>query len=1033
MSFDEEQLNGRIASLIRRRTRDIGWHVREEARGVLMDHKLGKPDVVIRRGEAPPVIIENEYAPGSTLEQDCLSRLGLTLEPHEGGKGGLVSVVFALRSPDELRTCEDGDEAESRLQHGVDLEFAVYRGNRVRHTRFPRSGFLRGDIRDLIGFIKPASIPEDIVARAADTLTRGANEAAAILVRHSERVNFGVKLGDTLRQPWPGITEIPNTKAELKQADADAEARSQTAKMCATMLINAIAYQQNLSGHHDDIEDLGTVREVRGRGELSKSLVLEEWRRILDINYWPIFHIARTLLLVLPNEAVSEIMPGMLDTADRIQVAMRQNDVAGIVFQRLIADRKTLKTYYTRPESTVLAAHLGIPDDIDWGDTETVRNYRIADYACGTGGLVLAAYQRVRDLHSAHGGDPNRLHSYMMEHSLTACDIMPAAVHLSSSLLSSVVPGETYRGTRHILYPFGGVKHSNRRGELVKDSDGNPVLERDANGDPIVYIGSMELLDLTSTKQQVVLPINEQMALGAGGERRPIEVDMVPMSQDLVIMNPPFTRPTKHAPFNADDHVDPRNPAFAAFGTSDEEQKAMKRKERTMGRNTISDGNAGLGATFTAIADNMVKPGGCIALILPTSAMIGGSYDSHKKQAYSWQPLRDMLYESYDQITVVSIAQPRKKDSAFSADSDYADCIVVARRATMSNRLRVAHFVNLKSRPDTALEAQEIARAIKNAVRLLRKPGAIQQIYVGDEAVGYVSLDELQPLRKWTSIRVSEPTLAFRVRRLARGNLNLPQRECEVDVPVVPIGDIATIGPIARDITGNCRGPFKKVNGYNAFKEYPMLWGHPPPGKRSADVKQDRMLAQPDSYGVIKDGHDADAARIWESANHLHINSIFQFTSNETVASWTLQKSLGGRAWPTLMLSNVDHEKALCVWLNSTLGMASYWLESNRSQDGRGQSSVTAMQDIPVVNVTALTPKALASAVAIFDDTREQVLLPANEAYRDPVRQDLDRRILTEVLRLDVQTVEQLAILRNQWCAEPTVTGTKKTGIRFNM
>ena len=232
----------------------------------------------------------------------------------------------------------------------------------------------------------------------------------------------------------------------MKQANANADARSQTAKMCATMLINAIAYQQNLSSHHDDIEDLGTVREVRGRGEISKSLVLEEWRRILDINYWPIFHIARMLLLVLPNEAVSEIMPGMLDTADRIQAAMRQNDVAGIVFQRLIADRKTLKTYYTRPESTVLAAHLGIPDDIDWGDTETVRNYRIADYACGTGGLVLAAYQRVRDLHSAHGGDPDRLHSHMMEHSLTACDIMPAAVHLSSSLLSSVVPGETYEG-----------------------------------------------------------------------------------------------------------------------------------------------------------------------------------------------------------------------------------------------------------------------------------------------------------------------------------------------------------------------------------------------------------------------------------------------------------------------------------------------------------------------------------------------------------------------------------------------------------
>ena len=55
-------------------------------------------------------------------------------------------------------------------------------------------------------------------------------------------------------------------------------------------------------------------------------------------------------------------------------------------------------------------------------------------------------------------------------------------------------------------------------------------------------------------------------------------------------------------------------------------------------------------------------------------------------------------------------------------------------------------------------------------------------------------------------------------------------------------------------------------------------------------------------------------------------------------------------------------------------------------------------------------------------------MLPANEAWRDSARQELDRRLLTEVLDLDDEAVEQLAILRNQWCREPTVTGTKKTG-----
>lgn len=1032
MPYEEEQLNGRIASIIRRLTRDLGWDVREEVKGAFIEERLRKPDIVILRGDAPPVIIENEYAPGATLERDCLSRLGRTLEPNEVGGGGKVSVVFALRSPGLLRDCVNGDEADKMLRDGVELEFAVYREKQKSHSRFPKSGFLRGDVRDLVNFIKPASIPEDIVTKAADALTHGANVAAAILIRHSKRTNFGVKIGETLRQPWPATNDIPNTKADLRQAKADAEARMQTAKMCATMLINALAYQQNLSNHHANIDDLSTVHDRRG-GELNKSLVLREWRKILDINYWPIFHIARELLLDLPTEAVSEMLPGMLDASELIQAAMRQNDVAGIVFQRLIADRKTLKTYYTRPESTVLVAHLGIHDDVDWSDPEAVKNYRIADYACGTGGLVLAAYQRVRDLHRAHGGLPDELHPYMMENSLTACDIMPAAVHLSSSLLSAVAPSETYEGTRHMLFRFGGEKRKDRRGKTVRDADGNPVLERDANNRPVVHIGSLELLDLKSTKRQVVLPISKQMALGAAGERRPIEVDMDPMNQDLVIMNPPFTRPTKHAPFNPEGHVDPRNPAFAAFGTSDEEQKAMKRKERELGRKTISDGNAGLGTTFAAIADNMVKSGGRIALILPTSAMMGGSYDAAKVQAYSWQRLRSLLHGRYDEIVVVSVAQPAPADSAFSADSNFADCVLFARRSTgIPPQSKSAHFVNLRSLPSNQLEAQETARAVKRAIRKATRNGSYQDITIGDEVMGFVSLEAIHPLKKWTAVRLLDPTLASRARKLAQGELNLPQRAIPIEIPMCDMGAIGRVGPMDRDITEGTRGPFRKVNGASSVDEFPLLWALAPVGKKQAGRLKNTMLTAPDSHGLVKDGRTEDATRLWRDAANLHVNALFRFNANSTAAAFTVRRSLGGRAWPPFVAANVDQEKALCVWLNGTLGMISFWMESNRTQGGRGVTGVTAIPSIPVLDVRALTPEALEAAVAIFDDLQKQVMLPANEAYRDPVRQELDRRILTEVLGLDDEAVEQLAILRNQWCAEPTVTGTKKTSIQFN-
>ena len=150
------------------------------------------------------------------------------------------------------------------------------------------------------------------------------------------------------------------------------------------------------------------------------------------------------------------------------------------------------------------------------------------------------------------------------------------------------------------------------------------------------------------------------MVLGATEERRAIEVDMPQLSQSLVIMNPPFTTPTNHAA----DHAKPGNPAFAAFNTTQAEQKAMAAKTKKLSKGTIGDGNAGLGSQFTAIAHNMVKPGGHIALFLPLSAMLGGS---NSPSAKSWMKLRGLLAEQYNDIIVVSIAQNKDIDSSFSS------------------------------------------------------------------------------------------------------------------------------------------------------------------------------------------------------------------------------------------------------------------------------------------------------------------------------------------------------------------------------
>ena len=203
------------------------------------------------------------------------------------------------------------------------------------------------------------------------------------------------------------------------------------------------------------------------------------------------------------------------------------------------------------------------------------------------------------------------------------------------------------------------------------------------------------------------------------------------------------------------------------------------------------------------------------------------------------------------------------------------------------------------------------------------------------------------------------------------------------------------VGPLHRDIASGAqepdRGPFTKHNGADSGTEWPFLWNR--------DSKnQQGMAVAPDSHGIIKSGKEDAAQAIWQWASHLHISNECRFNSSPTCAVYTEQKSAGGRAWPNFRMQTPEMEKAACVWLNGTLGLITYWINSNRSQSGRGGTTVTAIPNIPSLDVTKLGAERLQAAVSIYGDLCQKPMLPANEAWRDPVRQELDRRLLTEVL-----------------------------------
>ena len=865
----ESQLNGRIATLLGRMA--SRWNVRGENKGAFQGNQK-QPDILVTQTGAQPVVIENEYLPANTVEVEALDRLGESLDASVVQASGRVNAVVALRSPTELRERAGLDDVDSLLRRGVTLEYALFtspaltglaiqsnhphpnplpqgRGGRFDATRFPKSGYIKGSIRDLAAFVEYAATPEDAVQRAVMILEEGVQDAAAYLRQAAEMSE------DT----QTAIVE------HLKQSYDD-----QTLRMAATIITNALVFHQNLAGQHG----VKNLSQVATDGVLTQANVLEEWQKILGVNYWSIFNIASDLLRSInPPEMAVEALKVMSRTADRL-VALgvsQSHDLSGTVFQRLIADRKFLATFYTRPESAALLAHLAIPDDGGWDDAERVKSFNIADYACGTGTLIHAAYRRLNQLHWLAGGDPEPLHAHMMENALTACDVLPSSVHLTASMLSSSHPRQRYDGSRTIVMQYGKTEQGN------------------------VSIGSLDLLGDTGAVRSLIPLHTATVVTGTGEAQSQLDVDMPSVSQDLVIMNPPFTRPGSD--WEGDSRESDSIKQFQGLSTDLETQTRMSAVEKEYTKGTCYHGYAGIASAFVAIADRMVKKRGTLALVLPMTAL----------QGTSWQKVRQLIASAYRDVTVLTIAAPRQYDRSFSADTGMAETMIVCRESSNAPGGR-GLFVSLRRRPDSEMEATEIARAIRaaaesSAVRTLEDgPFGGSPVSVGDEHLGEVVDAPLSRDAPWSAVGISDFAVVQTAYQLVYGTIWLPQmsEQDAMRVPMTDLQQVCQVGINHNNIVGNgSQTAFYLNKPPSATPTYPMLWNH------NAQLEK-RMVVAPDSEGRVKQGRENRAAEIWETRSHAHHNADYQFNSQPLAVAFTQAPTIGGRAWKNIKFNVID-------------------------------------------------------------------------------------------------------------------------------
>ena len=891
-----------------------------------------RPDILIDSPHRQPVIVETEFSPARTVEQDATARLGTSL--HRTGENieGVLSVVL----PESLKT------GNLETIEGATFCYAThYLNSDGKGARWPTEReWLEGGVDDLADAIEYLSLSERQLARGTEALEQVVRNAAGLLAKHA------------------GEGPLSQIARDLHQEEGE-----QTERMAAAICVSAFVF-------HVAIEGQERIPPVPVMGSIDKATILGLWNAILEVNYWPIFSIARDLVEKLPIKAVPPVVNRIAESiSDLAQLgATTYHDVTGRMFQTLIADRKFLATFYTLPESACMLAELAVDRlDVDWSDKAAIEGLRIADFACGTGALLSSAQRAVYRRFRRAGGDDKDLHQSLMERIVTGLDIMPAATHLTCSMLSSSHPSLAYGKSLIHTMPYG-----------IRGGG--------------THIGALDLLD--SDHSYSLFATGQSMGGTESDSGSEHSVTIADKSCDLVIMNPPFTRPTNHEAGHAEIPV----PSFAGFNTSHDEQQAMGRKLKKAA-GLFSSGHAGLASNFMDLGHSKLKDGGVLALVIPFAFVRGKA----------WKGAREALRAHYSDVHVTSIAATGSTAQAFSADTGMAECLVVATKRVGGKS--TAAYSNLTARPSSLLEAAVEAKgAIDRAV-----PGGI----LDGGAAGVRSKSVIEAARD-----------------LETGNLRLPRQAQAIPLPVVTLGTVAARGLVDRDInggptdrdkTGPPQGPFiVRSISPGEVPTWPMLWAH------SAN-RERRFAVLPDSCGDPRPNDEARAVERWNSAaSSLHSNRDFRLNSQSLAMCVTPEKCLGGRAWPNVIPHEPRYEIPLLLWANSTLGLVLFWWHGTRQQQGRACITVTKLPGLPVFDPRTLTENQVDQCREIFRDFKDKPLLPANEAYRDETRKALDRNLLfgiASILQLDPGLEEGLDLLRKQWCAEPSVHGGKGTRI----
>lgn len=914
---------------------------------------VGKPDIEIKKGSFY-MIVETEIGSKSDPDKDAINRLS---KGEIDSKKKLAELVMAIKIPEKYRNYS-GKKLRGELRKANDFEYSIHSWDGKYQKRFPESGFLTGGILEI-----------ELVAQTGIVTSANIKKNQAMVINSIKK---GAKI----------ISELNEKRKESIGRELAQDTCEQTWRMTVFILFNAIMFHD----HAAEALGLKTRRELTENGGRTINIndLHETWHDILEEDYYPIFNTARNLLKIIGDEKINQFLPLLFKTASNLEITGLGNyaDVYGEVFQDTISDSDELAANYTRPILAAMLATLTLPSRNEkiWDNPTTLR---VADFACGTGSLLLAAYRTIIARYEINNPKKKMtdLHGEMLEKCIIGGDVLPMATNITASSLANMYPGVSFKNTRIYLEKLGGKNDS---------------------------VGTLEWLANQSTLD------SDSIKISAGGD----SVDYTTQKNatyNVILMNPPYTR----AKGTGGNNEEKQTLLFQSFGiTSEQGSKMLKRAKNLVNmKNGCSNAIAGLPTFFMDMIHKKIDKGGRVGLVLPNTV----------SNSPNFKKFRRLLSLYYSDFIIVNILG----DSSMSGNTNMGELMISMKRneleydkynkdeePTEPNR---GIFITLTTQPTAIIESIEIARSMRNEkLEPILMENGIKggtKLKLGEKSIGSIQ-SVLMTSEPWISVGIKDFSLIQRIRKLCdKSILTFPNKNKSYEIPMKdaffgndPTGtgplDILANFPKDGEQTKFYRGPFIK-NNYEETCIYPMIWSND--GKT-----QLTLLINPDTEATpTQKSTDLEVDNVWNKRSRVHYNIDLSINSQQLSACMTADETIGGNAWPTVNLPE-KYEKAFVIWQNTTMGIACRFAYASKSQPKRLRVSRTQFPKIPIIDFDQLSDDQIEMFDTIFDVCSSLQLKSISKITTDSIRISMDDGVCSI---FDVDT-DHMKILRDDLSRE---------------